>query len=153
MQKSLKPRLKRRRKKSLDSKQLVDTLSRSIVAIEATLFRQASVECRRLDGLSKVMQELEVRIFDPDVIEELTQEQKVLLYREARKSQENIINYLYKLHNLSLDTQAILTYLDQLEKQREKVDLKEDGVIDSKQAKEVKKVILDLIKRKKSEEA
>jgi hypothetical protein len=144
-----KPKLRRRRRPSRTD--LVEVLSKSLVAIEGTLFRQASIECQRLNGLTNFLSHLEARLFSPEVLEQLDLSERLTLYREARKSQELIINFLNKLHNLSLDTQTVLTYINELEQQQRKEQKSSTNLdIDSTQAKQIKQAILDLLKQRKS---
>jgi len=109
-------------RKAPTTQDLINALTSGVMALEATLFTQASAECNRLQKLSSALTTLERQLFDPEVLETLDLKEKLTLYREARKSQETILSFLQHLHSMSLGTKDVLAFVDQLEKERSKAE-------------------------------
>jgi len=108
-----KPKLLRRKTKPtpIEVNSLVRALADNVVGLEATLFSQASLECSRLKRLTSVLNILEEKLFNS--LDDLSYQEQLALYREARKSQQMVLSFLQNLHEMTLDTKEILNLVQQ----------------------------------------
>ena len=141
--------------KPLDTKRLIEVLSRGVTALEASLFTQASLECERLNRLSSTLNLLESQLFDKDTLNSLSYKDKLVLYREARKTQETILTFLQHLHSMTLGAKDVISFVDALKRERERrMEASGDngGGASTGELQRLKQLIVEVLLRKRVEE-
>lgn len=85
-----------------------DSMFTGIVDMQEALYEHASRYRVRLKGLSKVITNLEGRVFDDKFIEDLDPRSMIKLLVLARESEKDAIEYLERLHKLVQDSQRVI---------------------------------------------
>lgn len=131
---------------------LQQEMLKSIVLLESSLFSQAGQEHARIARNRELMKFLENELFSSKFFSLIAPRERVRLYEAVIESMKVSLNFLNDLHNnvaVGLDTVNQVKILSELTSKntenKEKIDMT------TQEGKEIKKMLLDILKEKTSE--
>lgn len=131
---------------TLDLDLLKEDMIKGLYSLESTLYKQASLEQKRIDKLRNCIENLEDKIFNEDFLNSLEPKDKLYLYKLSSDNMTDLMDFLMSLHKTVSDGATVLNQIQTMKKQNYSEE--KTSNIQNLSDSEFKKTVQSMIKNK-----